>query len=85
MKHASPAALDSLEDLLAALRQLPALTEKKRGIFYRKSIAFLHFHEDPTGLFADVKAGNGFQRLPVTTAKQRQALLKRVDALLLGL
>ena len=53
MRHARSEALDSLEDLLQALRSHEALTERKRGAFYRKSTAFLHFHEDPAGLVAD--------------------------------
>src|SRR5437867_13286128 len=37
---------DEIDDLLAAARSYPELKGKKRGIFYRKSSAFLHFHED---------------------------------------
>ena len=37
VKHAGPAALDSIEPMLAALRALPGLNEKKRGTFYRGS------------------------------------------------
>jgi hypothetical protein len=44
LRHATPAALDRVEGLLAALRGLEALREKKRGTFYRGSGAFLHFH-----------------------------------------
>jgi hypothetical protein len=43
MIHARAAALDALEDLLVAVRTRPELTERKRGTFYRKSSAFLHF------------------------------------------
>lgn len=77
MKHAGPAALDALEPLIASLRALPGLTEKSRGIFYRKSKAFLHFHEDPKGLFADIRADDGsdFDRFDVTTAEGRARLL----------
>ncbi len=57
MKHAGPAALDRLELLLVQIRTLPGLVEKSRGVFYRKGKAFLHFHEDPAGLFADVRFG----------------------------
>ena len=82
MRHATPAALDALAPLLDDLRGLDGLTEKKRGVFYRRSRAFLHFHEDPAGLFADVRVSDEFERLPVTTAAQRRALLARVrDAL----
>ena len=61
MKHASPATLDLLEPLLAEIRALGGgLKEKSRGIFYMKGRAFLHFHEDPKGLFGDVgRAGGG--------------------------
>lgn len=68
MKHAGEIALDQLEPLLARVRALPGLTEKKRGVFYRKSRAFLHFHEDPRGLFGDVRAADDrdFDRFDVT-------------------
>ena len=56
MKHAGSAALDSLEPLLERLRAITALKERSRGVFYLKSRAFLHFHEDPTGLYADIRA-----------------------------
>ena len=75
MRHARSDALDQLESLLVELRRVPALTERSRGVFYLRSTAFLHFHEDPSGLFADVRAGDEFERLPVTTPEQRQALL----------
>jgi hypothetical protein len=79
MKHAGPAALRSLETLLVKLRGLPGLIEKKPGIFYVKSKAYLHFHEDPAGLFADAKLGSGeFQRLPVNTRPEQEWLLKCV-------
>jgi len=79
MRHATPPALDRLEPLLAGLRGFAALREKKRGTFYRGSSAFLHFHEDPAGLFADVKlAGAEFTRLPATSAAEQRAVLSAV-------
>ena len=68
MKHAGEIALDQLEPLLARVRALPGLTERKSGVFYRKSRAFLHFHEDPKGLFGDVRAADDkdFDRFDVT-------------------
>ena len=76
MKHATAAALDQLESLLADLRTLP-LKEKSRGVFYRKSKAFLHFHEDPAGLFADIRNADGsdFDRFKVDDAAARDALI----------
>jgi len=76
MKHITPARLDELDDLLRDLRRTPGLVETSRGIFYRKGRAFLHFHEDPRGLFADVRddAGKDFDRVDVTLEPGRAAL-----------
>ncbi|MDP3489987.1 MAG: hypothetical protein Q8R71_07605 [Phenylobacterium sp.] len=77
MRHARAEALDQLELLLAEIRALPGLKETRRGIFYRRGRAFLHFHEDPTGLYADLR-GKGavqFDRFDVTTKAGRAALL----------
>ncbi len=65
MKHAGADALDQLEPLLRRLRAFEALKERTRGAFYLKSRAFLHFHEDPAGLFADLRCADGgdFERL----------------------
>jgi hypothetical protein len=80
MKHAGPATLAQLADLLEELRKRPALRERNSGTFYVKSKAFLHFHEDPAGLFADVKLDFvEFTRHPVTTSRQQHALLTRID------
>lgn len=77
MKHATPAALDALEPLLGELRALAGLTETSRGVFYRRRRAFLHFHEDPKGLFADLRDAEGrdFERFDVTEAAGQAALL----------
>ena len=79
MRHAGDAALDQLGDLLAALRRHAALREKRPGVFYRKGRAWLHFHEDPAGIFADLRAGDDWQRFRVTTADERAALVAAVD------
>jgi hypothetical protein len=67
MKHAGSQALDQLELLIGRIRAIPGLKEKSRGVFYVKSRAFLHFHEDPKGLFADVRTADGkdFERFKV--------------------
>lgn len=79
MKHISAPALDRLEPLLEELRSIDGLMEKKRGVFYRRSRAFLHFHEDPAGLFADVRlVGPDFDRLRVSTRTEQRALVRSV-------
>jgi hypothetical protein len=84
MKHAGPQALDLLDDLLVKVRAYNVLIEKNRGTFYRKSSAFLHFHEDPQGLFADIRAGADWQRFPVTTKAQQKTLLGVIKTALGG-
>ncbi|HEY6418075.1 MAG TPA: hypothetical protein VIX59_03645 [Candidatus Binataceae bacterium] len=78
MKHAGPDALDQLEPILAELRKLPGLKEKKRGAFYHGPSGFLHFHEDPAGFFADVKLnGREFVRMPANNAREVATLLRK--------
>jgi hypothetical protein len=75
VKHVSGAGLDELDDLLRELRGVDGLKEKKRGVFSRGSRAFLHFHEDPSGLYADVRVDTEFERMRVTTKAERKRLL----------
>ncbi|HTO06432.1 MAG TPA: hypothetical protein VMR86_05180 [Myxococcota bacterium] len=82
MKHAGPAALDTIDDLLGRIRAHASLSERKRGTFYRKSSAFLHFHEDPAGMFADLKVAGEFQRFRVSTRKEQSDFLKQLAAAL---
>ncbi len=79
MKHASEKALESLEEVLKQVRQVEGLTERKPGVFYRKTRAFLHFHEDPAGLFADLRTGSDWERLPVNTLEEQTILLTRLS------
>ena len=78
VRHARPAALDELEPMLDALRQLPGLTERSRGVFYRGSRAFLHFHEDPSGHHVDVRLDADFERFRVQTKAEQRTALSRV-------
>ena len=78
MRHAGAAALDTLESMLQELRAVPGLTEKSRGVFYRRSKAFLHFHADPSGLYADVRPADTFVRYRVETADEQKALVDLV-------
>jgi hypothetical protein len=82
VKHAGAAALDQLEPLLERIRAVGALKEKNRGVFYWKSKAFLHFHEDAAGLFADVRSADGkdFDRFKVDEPTSADAVVARVRA-----
>lgn len=79
MRHATDSALDKLEGLLAEIRKRHVgLRERKRGAFYRGGQGWLHFHEDPAGLFADLKIGGSFARFRVNTKAEREALLREL-------
>jgi hypothetical protein len=80
VKHADTATFERLADVLDALRTMPELREPRPGTFYRKSRAFVHFHDDPTGIFADVRLdpASDFVRVEVTTGPQRRTFLTSV-------
>lgn len=78
MRHATQEDLDELEPLLAELRALPQLRERKRGSFSRGSRALLHFHADDDGLYVDVRLDGAFRRMTVTSAGDRAAFLARL-------
>ncbi|MGH7865409.1 MAG: hypothetical protein ACREQB_10485 [Candidatus Binataceae bacterium] len=70
MRHALDEDLDRIEPLLAEIRKLPGLKERKRGSFYHGGSGFLHFHEDPAGMFADLKVDGTFMRYRVTATAE---------------
>jgi hypothetical protein len=78
VRHATAEDLDRLEALLAQLRELPQLRERKRGYFSRGARAFLHFHEDAGDLYVDVRLGDAFERMRVTSAAEQADFVSRV-------
>jgi hypothetical protein len=80
MKHAGAAALDSVEDVLAAARRSPAVREKSRGCFHHRSRAFLHFHEEDGVVHADLRLADDWKRFRVVTKSERAALLRALRA-----
>ena len=79
MKHAGQATLASLEPLLQKLRKQTSLVERTPGSFYRKSKAYLHFHQDPSGIYADVKLDFAqFTRIRATTLDEQARLLSLI-------
>jgi hypothetical protein len=73
-----------LNDLLESLRTRTAVVERRPGIFYLKGRAFLHFHEDPSGLFADLRHGSDWRRFSVNDPGERANLLGAIDQTLQG-
>lgn len=76
------ATLELLQPLLEVLRQNPALEETGVGEFRVKGRDFLHFHETPQGIFADVLLAKGRVHMSVTTPADQQELLARIDEVL---
>ena len=80
MRHATPDDLDRVEALLADLRTLPELRERKRGSFSRGTRAFLHFHEDAGDLYVDARLDTSFSRAKVTSREEQTDFVDRVRA-----
>ncbi len=80
VKHASESTLEGLSAFLDQLRSVDGLVEKRPGVFYRRSKAFLHFHEDPSGIFVDIRLmiNDPFNRVPVTTRSQQSELIATI-------
>ncbi len=84
MKHATAETLEQIGSLLGGLRRLPHMVERRPGVFYVKGKAFLHFHEDPDGIFADIKVRNDWSRYAVNGARDRSEFLKLAAMTLSG-
>jgi hypothetical protein len=80
VRHATADDLVPIEPLLSELRAVPGLVERTPGCFYRHSKGFLHFHDDPSGLYADVRLvpEQDFVRLRVRTRSEQHSLLREV-------
>jgi hypothetical protein len=83
VKHATVPALATIGPLLDDIRRRPGLVERKTGVFYRRGRAFLHFHEDKAGLFADL-GGEEWVRFALATAAERDGFLAALDAALVA-
>ncbi len=79
MKHATHATLEQLASLLERLSAVVGLVQRSRGVYYFKSKAFLHFHEDPAGIFADVNVAGEWKRVRVGSPQDESELLQLVS------
>lgn len=80
MKRISPEGLDTLHSLLVSLRSIPQIVERKPGVFYCRSKAFLHFHEEKGELYADISTADGWVRYPVNNFSDITKLLTAVES-----
>lgn len=83
MKHMTETGLDQIQPLLQVIDDLAAvhdvLKPRKRGVYYLKSRAFLHFHQHEGDIYADVRLdGVEFARFKVTTQAEQRELVSRI-------
>jgi hypothetical protein len=80
MGHTPADKLKDIKDVLSEIRKWPGIKEKGVGIFYFKSIPFLHFHDKDGARWADVKTKTGWGKpidLPFDASSiQRRRFLK---------
>lgn len=79
MKHAREKTLTKIQRHLEEVRRRMELKERKPGAFYRKGEALLHFHDDPEGTFADLKAKGDWVRFRVESEAEWKALMNALD------
>jgi hypothetical protein len=77
MLHASENTLAKYPAFFVSVRAIDGMNEKRPGVFYRKSKAFLHLHEDPTGLYADLRLNvtEGFVRMRVASRVEQSTFI----------
>jgi len=70
------------EELVDLLREIDGLRDKGKvhPAFHYKSRAFLHFHGDERGYYADVRFGDDFEPVRAATPTERADLIRRVRA-----
>jgi hypothetical protein len=74
--------IENLKDVRAILDEIrawPGIREPKPGIFYLRSIPFLHFHEKDSRRWADIKRAGAFDEVelpPEPGPRQSAAFLK---------
>ena len=71
--------LDCITPLLEVLRAHPALREVRPTVFHLNGRDFLHFHDEPEGIRADVRLTKSFVRLPVSSSAEQLELLERIE------
>ena len=60
MSHCKPEQLSDVEIVLDEIKKFDVIKEKKKGVFYLKSKAFLHFHVKENKRWADARCGKSW-------------------------
>ena len=69
----------TIAPLLAVLRGYPMLEEVREAEFYLHGRDFIHFHETPEGVIADVLLSRGRVSMPVVSSDEQAELLERIE------
>ena len=65
--------------LLAVLRGYPMLEEVREAEFYLHGRDFIHFHETPDGVIADVLLSKARVSMSVVSSDEQAELLERIE------
>ncbi len=84
MSRAGSTAPPELQAILGELRAYESLTERSPGAFDLGRRHFLHFHETPDGIVADVFLSRGRVRMPATSSAEQAELMAVVDEAVSG-
>ena len=84
MKHATPECLDGLEPLLEEIRRHTTLKERARGVFYLRSRAMLHFHEESGGHLRRSASRGRLAPFPGQLQDRTKELLRQLSLCLCG-
>ncbi|MBV8656246.1 MAG: hypothetical protein JO142_00305 [Burkholderiales bacterium] len=65
MRHANDEDLNRIDPLLGRIRLMATsgFIERKRGVFYLRGRATLHFHEHAGEILADIRIYDDFERM----------------------
>ena len=73
------ASLDQIAPLLEVLRAHPALEEVRPLMFHLYGCDFLHFHDYPDGVAADVRLATRVVRMRVASEMEQAELLGQIE------
>lgn len=71
--------LETLAPLLDVLRSYSMLEEVRPTAFYLNNKDFIHFHEGPEGVYADVLLNNGRVSMPASNPQEQTELFARIE------
>ena len=73
---------ETLEMLLNFLKSYEILSEMKPTNFHLNGKGFIHFHDEPDGLWADIFLSKGRLRMPANTASEQADVIGTIETTL---